>query len=116
MDEITSFVDNSHSVNIITIDFAKAFDTVSHNKLLYKLQTYGICGKFKLWIKEFLFSRSLKITLKNTSSKELIVTSFVPQSSKLAPLLYILYANDTVKICKFAKVKMYIQTISLFML
>ena len=31
MDDITSFVDNSNSVDIITIDFAKAFDTISHN-------------------------------------------------------------------------------------
>ena len=42
MDDITSFVDNSHSVDIITIDFATAVDSISHNKLLCKLQTYGI--------------------------------------------------------------------------
>ena len=69
IDDITIFVDNSHSVDIIAIDFAIAFDIISHNKLLYKLQTYGICGKVKLWIKEFLFNRNFKVTLNNTSSK-----------------------------------------------
>ena len=44
MDDITSFVDNNHSVFIITIYFAKAFNTNSYYKLLYKLQTFGICG------------------------------------------------------------------------
>ena len=77
MDDITSFVDNTHSVDIIIIDFAKAFDTISYNKLLYKLQTYGVCGKVKLWIKEFLLNRSFKVTLNNTSFKEYIVTSSV---------------------------------------
>ena len=62
--------------------------------------------KVTLWIKDFLFNRSFKITFNNTSSKEYIVTSSVPQGSKLAPLLYILHANDIVKIIKnkFAKV------------
>ncbi len=107
MDDITSFIDNSHAVNIVTIDFAKVFDTISHNKQSYKLQTCGICSKVKLWIKEFLFDRSFKVTLDNTSSKEYNITSSVPQGSKLAPLLYILYANDIAKIFTFAKVKMY---------
>ena len=59
MDDITSFVDNSHSVDIIIIYFKKAFDTISHNKV----QAYDICGKVKLWIKEFLFNRSFKLLL-----------------------------------------------------
>ena len=68
MYDITSFVNNSHSVDIITIDFAKVFDSISHNKLSYKLQTYCICGKVKLWIKEFLLNRSFKVTLNNYAS------------------------------------------------
>ena len=72
MDDITSFVDNSHSVDIITIDFAQAFDIISHNKLSYKLKTYGICGKVKLWIKEFLFNRILKLFLTIHQLKNII--------------------------------------------
>ena len=96
MDEIISFVDNSYFDDIITIDFAKAFDTISEilrNKLLYLLQTYGICGKLKLWIKEFLFNRSFNVTLNHTSSKKYNVTNSVPLDLKLASLLYILCAN-----------------------
>ena len=73
-----------------------------------------MCGKIKLWIKEFLFNKSFEIALNNTSSKEYIVTSSVPQDSKLAPLLYILYANDIVKIFKFSKAKMYADDLTIY--
>ena len=44
-DELTSLMDIDHSVDVITVDFAKAFDSISHRKLLYKLKIYGIYGK-----------------------------------------------------------------------
>ena len=53
-------------------------------------------------------------TLNNSSSKEYIVISCVPQGSKLAPIVYILYANDIAKICKFTKVKMYADDLTIY--
>ena len=114
MGEITSFVDSSNSVDILTIDFIKASDNISYNKLLYKLQTYSICGKLKLWMKEFLFYKSFKVTLNNKSSKECNVTSSEPQGSKLVSLLCILYANDIAKILKFAKGKVYADDLTVY--
>ena len=107
LNDLTSYINNGQSVDLITIDFSKAFDSISHNKLIYKLETFGICGKILLWIKEFLNNKSFAIKLNNYLSKSLPVISSVPQGSKLGPLFYILYANDIMQNFKFAKVKMY---------
>ena len=45
INELTSLMDIGHSVNVITVNFAKAFDSIPHSKLLYKLKMYGISGK-----------------------------------------------------------------------
>ena len=63
--DLTGCINNVHSVDLITIDFSKAFDSTSHNKLIHKLKTFGICGKILLWIKEFLNNRSFAIKLNN---------------------------------------------------
>ena len=45
LNDITKIIDDGNCVDVITVHFAKAFDSISHNKLIYKLQFYGICGK-----------------------------------------------------------------------
>jgi len=57
-------VDNSDGITAAYIDFAKAFDSVSHQELLCKLQNYGISGNLLNWIKNFLsgFSKQLNST------------------------------------------------------
>jgi len=54
----TLSLQNRHGVTIIYIDFAKAFDTVSHDKLLYRLKRYGIDGNILLWLRNFLRDRT----------------------------------------------------------
>ena len=54
MEKVTDMVDQGHSVDIIFLDYAKAFDKVPHKRLEYKLEKIGITGHLKLWIKEWL--------------------------------------------------------------
>ena len=68
INELTSLMDVGHSVDVITADFAKAFDSLSYNKLLYKLKMNGICGKIHTWIKEFLINRFFNVKMKATLS------------------------------------------------
>ena len=54
INELTSLMDIGHSVNVITVNFAKAFDSISHNKLLYKLEMYmAFVVKYILGLKNF---------------------------------------------------------------
>ena len=51
-------VDQRMQTDLISLDFAKAFDTVPHNRLLYKLDWYGIRGNIHTWITSFLTNRT----------------------------------------------------------
>lgn len=87
-------IDKQKPVDVIYFDFAKAFDTVCHSKLLQKLNEYGIKGDLYKWIRAFLKDRKQKVIVNQGFSAEEKVISGVPQGSVLGPLLFLIYIND----------------------
>ena len=79
MNDFTALIENSTCIDVIYMDFAKAFDKVPHQRLLNKLTAYGIEGKLLNWIANFLYGRCQRVKVINSFSTFSPVTSGIPQ-------------------------------------
>ena len=85
------------------MDFAKAFDTVAHHRLLYKLQWYGIQGKVHQWISNFLTNRRQKVILGDAHSSLANVSSGVPQGT----IFFLIYINDVPDCIRYSTIRLF---------
>ena len=79
------------------MDFSKAFDKVTHDRLLYKLDRAGINPQTSAWVKSFLSLRMQKVVIDGEESDAVPVTNGVPQGSVLGPIFFLVYIDDMPK-------------------
>ncbi len=91
---IIGMTDQSEPVDVVNLNFSKAFNSVCHRLLIKKMEAMAIHPKINRWVEEILNNRTFRVKLGDHHSSEGAVKSGVLQGSVLGPLLSQIFIND----------------------
>jgi hypothetical protein len=111
---VLNSIEEGCQVDSVFTDFSKAFDRVRHQLLLEEMSV-GIEPARCLWLRSYLTGRSQRIRIGDAISKDIKVTSGVPQGSHLGPLCFIWFVNRISMIFEYVRVLFYADDMKLFL-
>ena len=108
-------IGSGRNVDVIYLDIEKAFDSVSHRRLVSVLSAYGLKNNLLNWITSFLYDRKQQVLIGNSLSSWTKVISGVPQGSCLGPILFLIYINDSQYILQHSNSLLFADDCKLFL-
>lgn len=97
IETVARSLDKKEQVDMLILDFSKAFDTVLHQRLLNKMEHYGIKGKIHRWVSSWLTQRHQIVYVDVDESGNTPVRSGIPHETVLGLLYFLIYINDMEK-------------------
>jgi hypothetical protein len=85
---------SNRMVCVVSLDISAAFDTVSHHRLIMRLQQVGVSSVPLEWFRSYLSERKMAVKIRSSVSRSHAIGSGVPQGSVLGPTLFNLYMAE----------------------
>jgi hypothetical protein len=108
-------MDEKKITAMVLIDLSKAFDSISHDTLLYKLKCLGTSQQATNWFEDYLTNRQQATRIGSSLSDYLYITHGVPQGSILGPMLFGLYMNDLPSVIKHCRIESYVDDTKIYL-
>lgn len=114
-DDIHEYIDKKGVAFLLLVDFSKAFDRVSHTKLLIKLSNnFSFSREAVYLINSYLSHRTQVVEIDGVLSRSVEIMSGVPQGSVLGPLLFSLFINDLPTVLKYCMIHIFADDVQLY--